>query len=130
MFWIALIHTLIIPIRKSSKYFQVSASGPSDSADVFEVAVITASYAMIVPKSNVDNTRCLHFRHLMIWGGIDCSHWWRNGMINSFIVRCDIKVIAPVRKIYLPLAKWRARLPMESLPRLGNQTRTRSPCRP
>jgi hypothetical protein len=31
-------------VRKSPKYFQVSESGPSGSADGVDVAVITASY--------------------------------------------------------------------------------------
>jgi len=51
MFWIAPIHTPIIPVRKSPKYFQVSESGPSGSAEVWadiwadiEVAVIAVSY--------------------------------------------------------------------------------------
>src|SRR5271165_7033776 len=43
MFWIAPIHTPIIPVRRSPKYFQVSELGPSGSADVVELAVISAS---------------------------------------------------------------------------------------
>src|SRR5581483_6871170 len=34
MFWIAPIHTPIIPVRRSPKYFQVSESGPSGRPDV------------------------------------------------------------------------------------------------
>jgi hypothetical protein len=54
MFWIAPIHTPIIPVRRSPKYFQVSESGPSgsvvaavsgpaDVSDFVDVMVITAS---------------------------------------------------------------------------------------
>src|SRR6516225_607891 len=50
MFWIAPIHTPNIPVRRSPKYFQVSESAPSGSADVLDipdvpVAVIAASYS-------------------------------------------------------------------------------------
>ncbi|CFE41722.1 Uncharacterised protein [Mycobacterium tuberculosis] len=43
IFWIAPIHTPIIPVRRSPKYFQVSESGPSGSADVLDATVMTAS---------------------------------------------------------------------------------------
>ncbi len=60
MFWIAPIHTPIIPVRRSPKYFQVSESGPSgvawagfwsrgvtgpDVIDGTDVVVITASWS-------------------------------------------------------------------------------------
>jgi hypothetical protein len=45
MFWMAPIQTPIIPVRRSPKYFQVSELGPSGSADVFGMAVISASCA-------------------------------------------------------------------------------------
>src|ERR1700757_4614770 len=47
MFWIAPIQMPIIPVRRSPKYFQVSESGPSGSADLVEVAVISASCAQL-----------------------------------------------------------------------------------
>src|ERR1700739_2709244 len=47
MFWIAPIQMPIIPVRRSPKYFQVSESGPSGSADVIEMAVISASCATL-----------------------------------------------------------------------------------
>src|SRR6516164_10188699 len=46
IFWIAPIQMPIIPVRRSPKYFQVSESGPSGSADVVEMAVISASCAL------------------------------------------------------------------------------------
>src|SRR5258707_15381809 len=67
MFWIAPIQMPIIPVRRSPKYFQVSESGPSGSADV-SVVVIAGLLLPIALTISVDNARCLRILHVSAKG--------------------------------------------------------------
>src|SRR6201993_4197233 len=73
MFCRAPIHTPIIAVRRSPKYFQVSDSGPRgslrrtdcDAADAADAAVVVLDGALTLPpgcqcpEDNIDNERCL-----------------------------------------------------------------------
>src|SRR5260370_31989815 len=66
MFWIAPIQMPIIPVRRSPKYFQVSESGPSGSADVPDVSVVVIA-DLLLPIGltiSVDTARCLRIRQV------------------------------------------------------------------
>src|SRR5512143_3678036 len=77
MFCSAPIHTPIIPVRKSPKYFQVSDSAPrgcdrrrESEAEPAEVLTLTLPPGNCpCPEDNVDNTRCLQAGSAVLRGG-------------------------------------------------------------